>query len=274
MTLSLSERQEGYESNFDYTILNRIPVIIRCTIKNYKKLTQNVCKPYCSELSEVISQTMLYTITNIPDAIFGYQQNDEVSFVLRNDITNDSVPWHSNNIQKISSTISSLITLGFYKSITLFSDDLDLVGDAVFSVKTFATPSVIEAFNNLIWRQSFCMKNAVNTASFFELSEKLGKGPTSVLLKNKTYKEKAELLLEHCGKDIINDYPVFFLKGIGVYKIPVVITTKNGSINRNKWYVDNNLPNFVEENDFILNILNTGLDIYRGPDFFEKGKYE
>lgn len=274
MTLSLSERQEGYESDFDYKILNRIPVIIRCTIKNYKRLTQRVCKPFCEELSEVASQTMLYTITDIPDAIFGYQQNEEIIFVLRNDITNDSIPWYNNDIQKISSTVSSLVTLGFYKSLTLFGDNLDLVGDAIFNVKVFATPSVIEAFNNIMWRQSLCMKNAINTASFFEISEKLGKGPASELLKDKTYKEKADLLLQHCGKDLVEDYPTSFLRGIGVYKIPVVISTKNGPVKRNKWYIDNSLPNFIEENDFILNILNTGLDIYRGPDILDKGEYE
>lgn len=271
MTHSLSERQERYESDYDYTILSRIPVIIRCTIRNYKRLAQRLEEPFCADFSETMAHTMLYTITNIPDAVFGYNQNEEITFVLRNDLILDSVPWHGNNIQKISSTVSSLVTLGFYKSAKLFGDELDLVGDAVFSVKVFAAPSIIEAFNYLIWRQGTCMKNAINSASFIELSDKLGKGPASGLLKDKDYKEKAELLLQHCGKDIREDYPIPFLRGVGVYKIPVIVPTRNGSANRNKWYIDSNLPNFVEENDFILNILNTGLDIYRGPDILNKG---
>ena len=69
MAHSLSERQERYESDFDSTILNRIPVVIRCTIRNYKRLTQRLERPCCAEFSEVMSQTMLYTITNIPDAL-------------------------------------------------------------------------------------------------------------------------------------------------------------------------------------------------------------
>ncbi|KKN67674.1 hypothetical protein LCGC14_0459330 [marine sediment metagenome] len=268
MAHSLSERQEKYESDYDYTILNRIPVIIRCTIRNYKKLTQRLEAPFCAEFSEIMSQTMLYAITNIPDAIFGYHQNDEITFVLRND--KDSIPWHRNNIQKISSTVSSLITLGFYKSAEIFSDNLNLVGDAIFSIKTFATPSVMEAFNNLIWRQGMCMKNAINFTSFIELSDKLGKGPASSLLRDKDYKEKAEILLQHCGKDIREDYPIPFLRGVGIYKIPVIVSTRNGTANRNRWYVNKNLANFVEDKDFILNILNSGLDIYRGPEVLQQ----
>lgn len=261
---SLSERQEQCESDYNYKILNQLPVIIRCTIKNYKRLVQRLEKPFCVQLSDVISQTMLYAITNIPDAIFGYHHNDEITFILKNN--KDAYPWHNNNIQKISSNVSSYVTLGFYKSAELFSDNLDLVGDAVFDVKTFAVPTVMEAFNNLIWRQGYCMKEAINQASYIELSDKLGVGPASSLLKNTGFKEKAEILLQHCGKDIREDYPIPFLRGVGVYKVPVIVTTRTGTANRNRWYVDKDLSNFVEDKDFILNILNTGLDIYRGPD--------
>jgi tRNA(His) 5'-end guanylyltransferase len=211
-----------------------------------------------------MTQTMLYTITNISDAVFGYHHNDEITFILKNN--DKETPWRSNNIQKISSTVSSLITLGFYKSANIFSDDLDLVGEAAFCVKVHGAPSIMESFNNLIWRQSMCMKHAINCASLVELSDKLGKGPACNLLKDKDYKEKAEILLQHCGKDIREDYPIPYLRGVGIYKIPVIVPTRNGIANRNRWYVDNNLPNFVEDKDFILNILNNGLDIYRGPD--------
>jgi tRNA(His) 5'-end guanylyltransferase len=263
MNPPLSERQEKYESNYYYTILNRIPVIIRVTIRNYKKLTQSLVAPFCADFSEIMSQTMLYAITNISDAIFGYHHNDEITFILTNA---DEAPWHGNDIQKISSTVASLVTLGFCKSVNIFGDDLGLVGDAVFSTKTYAVPSIMESFNNLVWRQGICMRDAINSASFIELSNKLGKGPALSLLKDKDYTEKAEILLQHCGKDIMEDYPIPFLRGVGIYKIPVVVPTRNGTANRNKWYVDKNLPNFVKEKDFILNILNNGLDIYRQPD--------
>ncbi|MDP2683488.1 MAG: tRNA(His) guanylyltransferase Thg1 family protein [bacterium] len=275
MAHSLSERQERYELDYDYTILNRVPVIIRITIRNYKKLIQQLDAPFCSDFYDIMSQTMLFTITSIPDAVLGYYHNDEITFVLKNDHDYDSVPWHGNNIQKIVSTVASLVTLGYYKSVDLFNDNLDL-GEAIFSVKAFAVPSIIESFNNLIWRQGICVKNAINNASLSELTDKLGSASAASLLKNKDYNEKTELLLQHCGKNIRDDYPIPFLRGVGVYKIPIIVSTRNGSANRNRWYVDRELPNFVEGKDFILNILNTGLDIYRGPDVLldkEKDEY-
>lgn len=266
MASFISDRHEKYESCYDFTILGRVPIIIRASIKNYKKLTQRLELPFSENFLDVMVQTMLYSITDISDAIFGYYQNDEITFILRNDKDYEYISWYGNNIQKLSSVVASLVTLGFYRSSAIFGDDLNLVGNAVFNVKTFAVPSVVEAFNNLIWRQSLCMKNAINIVSLTELTDKLGKGPASVLLKDKDYKEKAELLLEHCGKDIAEDYDFSFLRGVAVYKVPVIVSTRDGTASRNKWYIDKKLPNFVENKDFILNILNNGLDIFRSPD--------
>ena len=268
MTLSVSERQEKYESDYNQTILYRLPVVVRATIRNYKKLTQRLDSLYDERFYEVLSQAMLFTITNIPDAIFGYCHNDEITFILKND--QDHLPWYNNDIQKINSTISSLVTLGFQKSVELFGDNIDLVGEAIFSVIVYGQPSIVEAFNNLLWRQSICMKNAINIASFLELSDKFGPGTAKSLLKDTDFKEKTELLLQHCGKDIHEDYPIPFLRGIGVYKIPALVNTRNGTAKRNRWHVDKDLPNFIEDSEFIINILNNGSDIYRRPDILSK----
>ena len=116
MTQSLGERHTKYESNCDYEILEGLPVIIRATVRNYKKIVNHLEKPYCVELSDMMSQVMLYVITSIQDAVFGYYHNDEITFVLRNDRDYNVAPWNNNNIQRIDSTISSLATSVFYTS--------------------------------------------------------------------------------------------------------------------------------------------------------------
>lgn len=266
MTHSLRERQDEYESNCDYSLLRRLPVIIRVTIKSYKRLVQNLDRPYCVELNDIMSQTMLYTITNIQDAVFGYYHNDEIIFVLRNDKDFDYVPWCNNNIQKIVSVVSSLATLGFYKSVEIFGDNIALVGDAIFEVKAFNVPKVSEAVNYLICRQNICMNHAINSSSMFELESKLGRAPAVSLLKDKSYQDKEELLLHHCGIDFYDYYPSFFLSGMGVYKIPTLVKTQDGGVSRNRWHIDNNIPIFADDRDFILNILNNGLDVFRAVD--------
>ena len=266
MTRTLRERQEGYESSCDFTILDDLPIIIKVTLKNYKKLTNKLELPFCADMSEIMAQTMLYTISDIQDAVMGYCHDDEIIFLLKNDGDHS---WMNNDIQKISSTISSIVTVGFHKSAEIFGDELDLIGDAIFSVKTFGVPKISEAANYLWMHQAICMGKAINSATYYELELKFGKKATISFLKDKEYDEKLDMLMKHCGKDIRDDYPLCFLRGVAVYKIPVIVETKDGEVNRNKWFLDKELPNFKEHRDFTYNILNNGHDIFRKPDILK-----
>ena len=261
MAKTLRERQEAYESNYDFTILEQLPVVIKITIKNYKKLIQKLPEPFSVGFSEVLSQTMLYLIQDIQDAIFGYCYNDTIIFILRNDLSDDP-PWMNNEIQKMSSTVASTATLAFIKSLEMFGDELDTVGDAIFNVNTFGLPKIIESYNYLVMHQYTCASHAINSAALIELEDKLGKKMAQNLLKDKSLDEKISLVIKYCGKDIKEDYSINFLSGTGMYKIPVL---RDGNI-RNRWYLDKELPNFIDDRDFVLNILNTGSDIYRKSD--------
>ena len=264
MTHSLRERQEIFESATDYSLSWRVPIIIRITLKSHKRLIDNLGLPYSVDFADLMSQTMLYVITNIQDALFGYYHTDEITLVLRNDKEKDTIPWHNNNLQKMVSTVASLATLGFYHSKELFADTINLNGDALFDVKIFTLPSIPEAVNHLILHQSYCMGNAVTEAAAFELSEKFETSKVYSLIKEKSFEEKRKLLLNHCGIDFFEYYPVSFYHGSAVYKEPTVIKTKNNSVTRNKWYINDELPNFVENKDFLFNILTNGCDVFRG----------
>jgi len=204
MTDSLRKRQEGYESCYDYEVTRRIPIGIKVTLKNYKRLTQNLDKPYCEDFSEVMGQAALFAISQIQDAVFCYCFNDELVFILTNDKGHDYEPWHSNNIQKIASSVASLVTLGFSKNREIFGGDLDLVGDAVFTSHVFSLPYLNEAANYLLFKQSFCMGHAVHQAALHELEEKLGRQKTQVILKDATYQDKVDILLKYRGIDFLN----------------------------------------------------------------------
>ena len=52
---------------------------------------------------DIMATTLIETVKQIDGAVFGYQQSDEITFVLRNDWTNDTDPWFSNRVQKIIS---------------------------------------------------------------------------------------------------------------------------------------------------------------------------
>ena len=178
MTDSLRKRQEDYESCYNYEVTKRIPIGIKVTLKNHKRITQNLKKPYCEDFSEIIGQAALFAISQIQDAVFCYCFNDEIIFILTNDKSNDYEPWHSNNLQKIGSSIASLVTLGFSKNRDIFGDGLNLIGDAIFTSHVFAFPYQNEAVNYLLFKQSFCMGHAVHQAVLYELEEKVGRSKT------------------------------------------------------------------------------------------------
>ena len=264
---SLRKRQESYESCYDFQATRRVPLGIKVTLKNYKRFTQNFNKPYCENFSEVIGQAALFAISQIQDAVFCYCYNDEIIFILRNDKSHDYEPWHSNNIQKISSSVSSLVTLGFSKNRDIFGEGLNLVGDAIFSAHVFSFPYLNEAANYLFFKQSFCMGNAAYQAASFELENKFGKVKAQELLKDTTYQDKLDILLKYCGIDFLDLYLHSFIYGIAVYKIPVITYTKDGDgVRKNKWHIDYEIPNFLNDRDFVSAILVNGADVYRASD--------
>lgn len=266
MSDSLGDRQKQYESNYDYSILRRAPIIIRADGRSFHRVTRKLPKPYCPALLDVMSNTMLYAITEMQGAVFGYQQSDEITYVLRNDQSLEAEPWFQNRIQKIVSVSSSLTTLGFNKCLQTLPEKLDIVGDAIFDARVFALPYLSEVANNLIWRQQDCIKNAISSAAQAELSTKFGKKTALKLLDGKISSEKKEMLLHHCGIDFDEYYPASFRKGVAVYKVPTIVPTKDGGISKNKWIINADIPDFVEERDFLLSILLNGKDVFRTPN--------
>lgn len=268
MTQSLRERQEVHESATDYKLLWQVPVVIRITLKNHLKLTDKLEEPYCAKFAELMAQTMFYVIMNISDSVFGYYQNDEMTIILRNDLEKGQVPWHNNRLQPIISTAASLVTLGFHQNQDLF--DLDLNGNGIFDVTVFTVPSLPEAVNHLILHQSYSMGTALDTAVYYELDQKFGQAHTDTLLKNASYEDKKNLLLREADKDFITDYPQEFIRGIAVYKEPTLVYFNDSTSTKNKWVINKELPNFVADKDFLLNILKNGSDIFRGRSLLPK----
>ena len=265
MADSLGDRQKQYEDNYDYSITRRVPVIIRADGRSFHRVTRKIQKPYDPQLLNVMANSMLYAITEMQGAVFGYQQSDEITFILRNDQSLDAEPWYQNRVQKIASISGSLVTLGFNKSLQMLEKKLDIVGDAIFDARVFTLPYISEVANNLIWRQQDCIKNATSCAAQAELSRKFGKKTALKLLHKKVSSEKREMLLHHCGIDFDDYYPASFRRGVAVYKVPTLVPTSTGPVSRNKWTLNWDLPNFVEDRDFLLNILINGHDIFRAP---------
>lgn len=257
--LKLSERQKGYEDDYNYKIIPRIPVIIRVDGKNFSRLTRKCQKPYDPKLLEIMATSMFQSIMDIEGAVFGYQQSDEMTFVIRNDSSIESQPLFANRIQKIASVTSSLVTYNFLKNYLSMDEPPEIVGSSVFDARVFGVPTLVETMNNLIWRQQDCRRNAITSAALAALKEVYGNKTALSILDKKNSGQKIELLMDECGIDFENFYSPSFIKGVVAYKTPKVF---NETI-RKKWFLDKNPPFFMDNKEWLMHILVNGNDIFR-----------
>lgn len=265
MAKSLDDRQKEYENAYDIKIINRIPIIIRIDGKNFHHVTRRLEKPYCPSMLNLMATTMLGVVREIDGAVFGYQQSDEITIVVRNDQSLETQPWYGNRVQKIVSISAALATFEFSAAyLNLDHDERpNLAGKIIFDARVFAVPTVGEVVNNLIFRQQDCIRNALNNATSAELTKLHGKKAADKILHEKSSLEREELLHSECGIVFSTHYPAAYRHGIAAYKAPRIIDTEVGQITRNRWILDRNLPKFSEDRNFALDIINFGHDIFR-----------
>lgn len=255
MSNKLKDRIEGYEAVTDYRLLPRVPIIICVNGRGFAKATQLLDKPYCPKFAESITSTMLRLCSDIEGALFGYQHNDEIVIVARNDYTNDTSPWYDNKLQKISSVTSSIATAHFKQYADSVS--LDLSGDPIFITQVFTTPNVGEAVNTLIYKQQQNFHTSIQFACLYELIKKYDKNTIRDMMGGLSTDEKIDLLSQE-GTDF-NSYPLPFRRGVAAYKVPKV----TDDVVKNKWIVDVELPIFAKDQAFLTNIFKNGADIFR-----------
>lgn len=241
---SLTERQKSYEKPYDYILTRNLPLIIRINGRSFTKLTKKLNKPFDIKLDNIFNLTTLYTLSEIQNCVFAYSFSDEVTFVIN---SNTDSYWYNNRIQKIISVVSSIFTLTFYKY--CLAHELEF-NDPVFDARIFVLPSIEEVINNLIWRQNDCLNKSLLTTSVFHLQEKLGEQKAFDLLKDKSNKEKQELLIKYCGIDFENHYPLEFYLGNIYSKTENIIK----GVLKTKW-ISSSAPNFVLEKKMLEELI-------------------
>jgi tRNA(His) 5'-end guanylyltransferase len=182
-------------------------------------------------------------------AVFSFQHNAEISFVIGN-----SHESYSNRVQKICSIVSSLCSVNFLKHSLASDDPPDLIGECIFETDVFGLPSLSETVNYLFWRQQIAINHSVSSAIESENKNLISS------LGRRSLAEKKDLLLSECGIHYEN-YPSYFRQGSACYKVPKL----HGELIKKKWYLDTEVPELVDNKEFILNILHTGQDVMR-PD--------
>jgi len=245
-------RMKAYEKIPNIQLTPRCPVIIRLDGRRFSRVTKKLPKPSYVFL-ELMAQSMRDTASEIDGCVFGYTQSDEVTLILRNDQSYDSVPWFDNRVQKMTSLSASIMTDNFNKKLQARASvdsevEIILNNKFQFDSRVYTVPNETEMVNQLYWRQLDCMKNAVSMVADYRLREKLGKKTALKLLHGKGRTERLQLLQEKCDIDFFTEYPLSFQRGVIAYKVAY---EKDGAV-RTKMQLDYEPPNFHEKQELIL----------------------
>lgn len=243
--MTLGERMKEYELQSRTRLLRRTPVIIRLDGKAFHSFTRGFDKPFDENLMRIMQDTTKMLCENIQGCVFGYTQSDEITLVLIDYQNIESCAWFDNQVQKIVSVASSMVTNFFNKNlldeieyekakINPNGAKINLMQDklfkAIFDARVFNLPSY-EVINNIIWRQQDATRNSINSLAQSLFSHKQLQG-----LNCKTVQDK--MLTE---KDINwNNLTTPQKRGTAVLK------NEEG-----KWYIDYDMPILTDNRDYI-----------------------
>ena len=272
MTNALSNRMKEYENVSRIYLPRRMPVIIRVDGRAFHTLTRGFDRPFDEVLHEVMCVTANMLCQGIEGVKFAYTQSDEISLLITNDDSIDTLPWFGNNLQKLVSLSASMATLAFNKAFneafdswgrSLFDGWDDggtnnpnantpeewklqaaygsAVNQAMFDARAFVLPPS-EVVNYFIWRQQDATRNSIQMAAQALYPHKE--------LQNKNCDQLQEMIFQ---KGINwNDYEPWMKRGTALIKRAFERIALDGSKTiLNYWVSDDETPIFTENRSYI-----------------------
>ena len=247
---NLGDRMKGYEQISKHALIHRMPVIIRLDGNAFHTFTRGFKKPFDEVFSKSMQETMQHLCENIAGCVFGYTQSDEITLVLVDYQTYSTSAWFDNEIQKICSISASMATLAFNK---YFKNNVCKVADSsadfilttiynnaiakggMFDSRCFNIPKE-EVANCLIWRQQDAVRNSIQATAQCNFSH--------AQLQHKNCDQLQEMLFQEKGINW-NNTPTKFKRG------SCCIKQFDEIKNRNKWVIDNEIPIFTQDRNYI-----------------------
>lgn len=241
----MKRMKDLYELRQRHYLTRRTPVIIRCDLK----AAHTYCKPLKDKFHEGFIKVMNLTAIKLAEEIQGcqiaYIQSDEVSILLHDYKRLTSDAWFNycqNKVESISAAIASAtFSLNSWHIWKDFSDSYQK--SAYFDSRSFNLPES-DVCNYFYARQRDAVKNSINSLaqSLYHYSELQGKNSSQ--------------LQEMCFQAGVNwnDLPTYKKRGRCVIK--QTYTNEEGAI-RSHWVVDNEIPEFSQDRNYIEKYLPT-----------------
>jgi tRNA(His) 5'-end guanylyltransferase len=178
------------------------PLIARLDGDNFSTFTKGLAKPFDLRFTQVMQQLTMQLVDRY-NANVGYVQSDEITLAWY--LTPDSPSEYpfAGRFQKMDSQMASFATRRFARLIDKLIPEKS-EHDGCFDCRSFVVPTLVEAYNAVLWRQQDAVKNAISSASVAAVGHK------RVLGKNSA--ERQEIMFKEAGINF-NDYAWYFKRG-------------------------------------------------------------
>ena len=237
--------KEYYENRSKTYLMRRSNVIVRIDGCHFHSYCKGLQKPFDPIFIKTMQQTTKSLCENIQGCKIGYVESDEISLLLTDYDTLQTDAWFDYSVQKICSVSASMAALFFNKH---WQKNVAELGDvykskselgAYFDARVFNLPKE-EVTNYFIWRQNDATRNSIQSLAQANFSQKQIHSMNNSQLQDKLHEEKGINW---------NDCKTVEKRG------SCVIHVFDKSINRSKWIIDEEIPIFTQNRDYIENIL-------------------
>ena len=249
---SLGDRMKGYENVSRPFLMKRMPVIIRIDGVHFHTFTRGMNKPVDMILQKSMIETMFQLCENIQGCKFGYVQSDEISLLLTDYENLNTSAWFDNCLTKIVSVSASMATMFFNKAYRSWTNmegsgyhrfpDIDKYRQkrdtAYFDARAFNLHQS-EVCNYFLWRQQDCVRNSIEALGRSKFSHKQLENVNGPGIKE---------MLKEVHNIIWEDTPLAQQRGVCAYRVDEEI---NEEKTRKKWILDENIPIFSENRNYI-----------------------
>jgi len=248
---SLGDRMKMYEAATEGFLTPRTPIILRIDGKAFHTYTKGLKRPWDLVLNDVMDMTAIELCNHVQGAQIAYVQSDEISILVHGYKTHTSQAYFDGRIQKIVSVTASIAAAIFTMESWRIFDKGDSVPNkasqirpAYFDCRAFVMPEA-EVCNYFLWRQQDATRNSVQSLARSLYSHKE--------CNNKNGSELQEMCFAK-GQNW-NDLPTQHKRGRCIVKKSYEVESPGGSYERTHWTVDDNIPVFSQDRDYINKLL-------------------
>jgi len=159
----LGNRMKSYENVYRQYLTKNNYFILRIDGKAFHSYTRLLDKPFDKYFNEAMDHTAITLCKQIQGVVLSYVQSDEITIVFTDIQSEETQIWFGGNIQKIVSVGASMATAIFneYRVNQAYNHNITILEYAHFDARVFSIPDWIEVYNNVVWRNRDCMRNAV-----------------------------------------------------------------------------------------------------------------